>query len=196
MSIQSRRTASHGALLVVDMQERLLPVIPHAGLVTANAQRLATAAGLLEIPVFATEQNPKRLGPTVGALADRLPHRFEKMTFSSCGVGSLLEQLHGRAIRHVTVVGVEAHVCVAQTSLDLIDMGFRVQVPADAVASRSLMDWSVALRRLAGAGVIVTTSEAVLFEWLETADAPAFKAISGLVKEFAPPEGPALPLPF
>lgn len=196
MSMQSRRTASHGALLVVDMQERLLPVIPHAGLITANAQRLATAAGLLDIPVFATEQNPRRLGPTVGELAGQLPLRFEKMTFSSCGVGSLLEQLHGRAIRHVTVVGVEAHVCVSQTALDLIDMGFRVQVPADAVASRSLMDWSVALRRLAGAGAIVTTTESALFEWLETADAPAFKAISALVKDFTPPDGPALPLPF
>ncbi len=196
MSIQSRRTASHGALLVVDMQERLLPVIPHAGLVTANSRRLVTAAGLLDVPTMATEQNPRRLGPTIGELAEHLPSRFEKMTFSSCGVGSLLEQLHGRAIRHVTIVGVEAHVCVAQTALDLIDMGFRVQIPADAVASRAVLDWSVSLRRLAGAGAIVTTSEAVLFEWLETADAPAFKAISGLVKEFTPPDGPALPLPF
>jgi nicotinamidase-related amidase len=189
----SRRTAHHGALLVVDLQERLLAAMPHAALITANAARLARAARELDVPVLATEQNPQKLGPTVGPLAGLVPAPVGKMTFSACGAGPLLEGLHGRAIRHVTLVGVEAHVCVAQTALDLIDMGFAVQVAADAVASRSTHDWAFALRRLAAAGAIITTTEAVLFEWLETADAPAFKAISALVKDFAPPDGPPLP---
>jgi nicotinamidase-related amidase len=193
MSRPSRRTAHHGALLVVDLQERLLAAMPHAALVTANAARLAQAARELDVLALATEQNPQRLGPTVAALAGLVPAPLGKMTFSACGAGPLLEQLHGRAVRHVTLAGVEAHVCVAQTALDLIDMGFAVQVAADAVASRYGHDWAFALRRLENAGAIVTTTEAVLFEWLETADAPAFKAISKLVKDFTPPDGPPLP---
>jgi nicotinamidase-related amidase len=196
MSSPSRRSAYHGALLIVDLQERLLAAMPHAALVTANAARLAQAARELGVLALATEQNPQRLGPTVAALAGLVPAPLGKMSFSACGAGPLLEQLHGRSIRHVTLAGVEAHVCVAQTALDLIDMGFAVQVAADAVASRNVLDWAVALRRLAAAGAIVTTTEAVLFEWLETADAPAFKAISKLVKDFASPAGPPLPASF
>jgi nicotinamidase-related amidase len=196
MSSPSRRTAHHGALLVVDMQERLLAAMPHAALATANAVRLARAARELDVLVLATEQNPQRLGPTVAALTGLVPAPLGKMTFSACGAGPLLEQLHGRGVRHVTLAGVEAHVCVAQTALDLLDMGFAVQVPADAVASRNALDWGIALRRLAAAGAVVTTTEAVLFEWLQTADAPAFKAISRLVKEFAAPDGPPLPGSF
>jgi nicotinamidase-related amidase len=104
-------------------------------------------------------------------------------------VPQLLEQLYGRHIRHVTVAGVEAHVCVAQTALELLDLGFRVQVPADAVSSRSSVDKEMALRRLEIAGAVVSTTEAVLFEWLETADRPEFKAISALVKNQTPTAG-------
>ena len=95
-------------------------------------------------------------------------------------VPQLLEQLYGRNVRHVTVAGIEAHVCVAQTALELLDLGFRVQVPADAVASRRKIDWEFALRRLEQAGAVVSTTESVLFEWTETADRPEFKAISEL----------------
>ena len=95
----------------------------------------------------------------------------------------LLEQLYGRNVRHVTVAGIEAHVCVAQTALELLDLGFTVQVPADAVASRHKIDWEFALRRLERAGAIVSTTESVLFEWTETAERPEFKAISELIKE-------------
>ena len=87
----------------------------------------------------------------------------------------------------MTLAGVEAHVCVAQTALELLGLGFGVQVPADAVASRSKMDWEFALRRLEHAGVVLSTTEAVLFEWTERSDRPEFKAISELVKSFVPP---------
>ena len=96
-----------------------------------------------------------------------------------------LEQLYGRSIRHVTVAGIEAHVCVAQTALELLDLGFRVQVPADAVASRHKMDWEFALRRLERAGAVVSTMESVLFEWTESSERSEFKAISQLIKSLA-----------
>jgi nicotinamidase-related amidase len=85
----------------------------------------------------------------------------------------------------VTIAGIEAHVCVAQTAIELLSMGFRVQVPADAVGSRGRFDWEIALRRLESAGAVISTTEAVLFEWVECSDEPRFKAISALIKEFA-----------
>src|SRR5205814_7340475 len=136
----------------------------------------------LGLPVWATKQYPRGLGPSAAAIAELIPERPAKTTFHCCGVPQLLEQLYGRNIRHVTVVGLEAHVCVAQTALELLDLGFRVQVPADAVASRNTLDRDVALRRIEQAGAVISTTEAVLFEWLETADRPEFKTVSALVK--------------
>jgi nicotinamidase-related amidase len=183
MRATQRLTAQRGALLVIDVQEKLLAAIPDRERLAANAVRLIRAAKLLNIPVWASEQYPKGLGPTVGAIADLVPDRPAKLAFQCCAVPQILEQLYGRHIRHVTLTGIEAHVCVAQTALELLDLGFRVQVPADAVASRHDPDQKFALRRLENAGATISTTEAVLFEWCETADRPEFKAISGLVKE-------------
>ncbi len=185
MRLTERLTAQHGALLVVDMQEKLLAAMADRVLLTENIVRLIRAATLLEMPVWATEQYPRGLGPTVGPLAALLPERPSKMTFHCCAVPRLVEQLYSRHIRHITVAGIEAHVCVAQTAVELLDLGFRVQVPADAVSSRHRFDWEFAIRRLEHAGAVVSSTEAVLFEWLESADRPEFKTISTMVKERA-----------
>ncbi|RUL88132.1 isochorismatase family protein [Tautonia sociabilis] len=187
MSSPDRLTARDGGLLVVDLQAKILAPIRYGDLVVANAVRLIRAAQLLAIPVWATEQYPRGLGPTVPEVAELVPERAEKMTFHCCGVPGLEEQFRGRDLRHLTLAGIEAHVCVAQTALELIDRGFHVQVPADAIASRGKMDWEFALRRMERAGVVISTTEAVLFEWAETADRPEFKAVSALVRDFSPP---------
>ncbi len=187
MSESQRLTADHGALLVVDVQEKLIERISDKELVVANSVRLVRGANLLGIPHWATEQYPKGLGETVSELKDLIPVRPAKTTFHACAAPQFLEQLYGRQIRHVTVAGIEAHVCIAQTALELIKLGFRVQVPADAVGSRSKFDWEFALRRLERAGVVISTTEAVLFEWTETADHPQFKGISELIKSFTSP---------
>lgn len=187
MASLERLTAKHGALLVVDVQDKLMPLIGQRALIVANSVRLVKAAQALDVPVFATEQYPKGLGPTVPELASLIPHRPNKTVFNCCAVPDLIEQLHGRHVHHVTLAGIEAHVCVAQTALELLSLGFQVQVPADAVASRYKVDWKFALRRLEHAGVIVSSTEAVMFEWVERSDVPAFKAISDLVKNFTPP---------
>jgi nicotinamidase-related amidase len=184
MRLTERLTGQHGALLVVDIQEKLISRILDRERVVANAARLVKAADRLSMPVWATEQYPQGLGPTVPELAALIPHRPAKTAFQCCAVPQLLEQLYGRQIRHVTLAGIEAHVCVAQTALELLRLGFHVQVPADAVGSRNKLDWEFALRRLEHAGAIVSTTEAVLFEWVETADHPAFQAISELIKSF------------
>lgn len=187
MSPYERMTARNGALLVVDVQEKVLAPIRYRDLVIANAVRLVRGAQILHLPVWATEQYPQGLGPTVPELAALIPHRPAKTTFHCCGAGEIVEQLHARKLNHVTLAGIEAHVCVAQTALELLGMGFRVQVPADAVASRSTLDWEFALRRLEHAGAVISTTEAVLFEWTEHSDRPEFKAISALIKGFVPP---------
>ena len=183
MRATQRLTARQGALLIVDVQEKLVAAVADGPRVVANALRLARGARLLGVPAQATEQYPKGLGPTVGPIAELVPERPSKLSFACCSAPQVLEQLYGRQVRHVTLAGLEAHVCVAQTALDLLDLGFRVQVPADAVASRNPLDRDVALRRLESAGATISTTEAVLFEWCETADRPEFKAISALVKE-------------
>ncbi len=187
MSPYQRLTARDGGLLVVDIQDKVLSRIAYRDLVVANAVRLVKAAQVLSLPTWATEQYPEGLGPTVPELAALIPIRPSKTMFHCCSVGEVFEQIHARALHHVTLTGIETHVCVAQTALELLRMGLAVQVPADAVASHGKLDWQFALRRMERAGVVVTTTEAVLFEWTETSDRPEFKAISALVKNFVPP---------
>lgn len=183
-----RLTSRDGALLIVDLQEKLLAVMPQAGLTISNAVRLLEAAKRLDIPIAATEQYPRGLGRTVAPILEQLPEPpREKQTFHAVSPG-LLEDLRRRKVRHVTLTGAEAHVCVLQTALELIGSGLTVQVAADAVASRQSFDWKHALRRLEQAGAVVSTTEAILFEWLETADHPEFKFISKLVKDFRRPD--------
>ncbi len=171
------------ALLVVDVQERLMTKIPDTAALVRNIAFLIDAARLLDLPVLATEQYPKGLGPTVPELARRLPERPDKLGFSCCAIPSVAEALHRQARPKVVLAGIEAHVCVLQTSLDLLDQGFRVYLAADAVASRYALDRDMALRRLENAGVILTTCETAVFEWVGRADHPQFKAISKLVQE-------------
>ncbi len=169
-------------LLVIDVQKKLVDVIPVAKQLVMNCVRLVQAAGLCNVPVFATEQYPKGLGPTVKPLAQLLPERPEKLRFSC--VECLGWRPAGESeCRDVVLAGIETHVCVLQTALDLLSLGYNVFVPADAVASRHKLDWEWALRRLETNGVTVTTTEAVLFEWCETAAFERFKELSLLVKE-------------
>ena len=183
MRTQPRLTADGGGLLVVDLQARLVPAIDGAERVVAHAARLVRAAHLLGLPTVATEQVPAKLGPTVAPLAELLPERLPKSTFHAGGADGLWTLLEAAGVRHVALVGIEAHICVAQTALELLRRGFAVQIPVDAVGSRFATDRDVALRRLDRAGAILTTAEATLFEWVESADHPRFRDISALVKE-------------
>jgi nicotinamidase-related amidase len=185
MRATERLTAGQGgALLVVDLQGKLLAKMAEQALVIANSARLVEAASLLGVMVSATEQYPRGLGPSVPEIVALVPDRPSKTLFHCCGVPGYIEQLKNREIRHITLAGIEAHVCVAQTALELMDLGFRVQVAADAVASRHRIDWEFALRRLEHAGAVVSTTEAVLFEWAERSDRPEFKAFSAMIKDF------------
>jgi nicotinamidase-related amidase len=175
-------TADTG-LLVIDVQDKLMAMIPGADRVIGNIGFLIDAARLLEMPVQATEQYPKGLGPTVAELARRLPERPDKTAFSSCAVPAVLANFARAARPRILLAGIEAHVCVLQTALDLLAHNLQVFVAADAVASRYAVDQELALRRLEHEGAVVTTSEAAVFEWVGGADHPRFKDISRLVQE-------------
>jgi nicotinamidase-related amidase len=171
-------------LLIVDVQGKLTVLIPGAAQMIANCRRLIRGAQLLGVPVSATEQYPRGLGPTVPELAGLLDPPVEKVRFSSAECLDWVTGEKGDRVK-VVVAGIEAHVCIQQTALDLLAAGFSVYIPADAVASRSPFDRDIAFHRLRDAGATITTTESVLFEWCESAAAPEFKQISALVKEGA-----------
>jgi len=170
-------------LLVVDVQERLVPAIAEHDRVVWNVRRLIGAAKILNVPVAATEQYPKGLGPTLPELAERIGLIPSKLTFSCCGCPEIFLEWQRRNIHKVLVCGVEAHVCVQQTVLDLLGNGWRVYVAADAVGSRREMDYRTALWRMDASGATITTTEAAMFEWCRVAGTPEFKQISQLAKE-------------
>ncbi len=183
MNHQYRLKVEDTALLVVDMQEKLLPKIMQAEEVIRNASFLVNAAKVLGVPVLGTEQYPKGLGPTVEPIRGMLTKVWEKQTFSAVGEGGALDFLKSDARIKVVVVGIEAHICVMQTVLDLLNQGFHVFVCVDAVSSRYAIDVKIALKRMQQAGAILVTAEVCVYEWLETAANPAFKEISAMVQE-------------
>ncbi len=174
------------ALLVIDVQEKLLPAIADGPRVAWNVRRLIDAAKILAMPVAATEQYPKGLGPTVPELAARLGSMPSKLTFSAGGCPEIFADLRSRGFYKILVCGIEAHVCVAQTVFDLLADGWRVYVAVDAVGSRFEIDCRTALGRIDSAGAALTTAEAAMFEWCEAAGTPEFKEISRLAHEPAP----------
>jgi nicotinamidase-related amidase len=179
-----RLSAADSVLVVVDVQDKLLAKMPTAAALVASVGFVLDVANLLNIPVRATEQYPKGLGPTTAEVARRLPQPVPaKTAFSCCGAAEFVTDLRATGRRTVVLVGMETHVCVGQTALDLLADGFTVFIPVDATSSRFEVDHATALRRLERAGAELTTAEAVAFEWVRDAAHPQFKAVSKLVIE-------------
>jgi nicotinamidase-related amidase len=174
-------------LLIVDVQTRLAGAMPaeERAAVLRSAGILIDAAKSLGIPIVQTEQYPRGLGPTESALADRLVNaatRLEKTAFSCCGARGFDAAACAENRTQWILCGMEAHVCVLQTALDLHARGFQVFVVEDGVCSRTEANHANAMARLRQAGVIVSNTESVLFEWLGDAGDPQFKALSALIR--------------
>jgi nicotinamidase-related amidase len=183
MAHATQMSARDTGLLIVDVQEKLVPKIIDAAHLVRNVAFLIDGARLLDMPVQATEQYPRGLGATVPELAKRLPARPDKIAFSSCAIPSVVEQFQRAARPKIVLAGIETHVCVLGTALDLLALDFRVYVAVDAIGSRYRIDHDIALRRMEQAGAILTTSETCVFEWIGGAGHPQFKAVSQLVQE-------------
>ncbi len=175
----------NSALIVIDIQQRLLAAMPQAvgeQLVHAT-DILLQAATAVNIPVIVTEQYPKGLGSTVVALQPYLSvaNRIEKTCFSCAEADDFMSSLRASQRRQVILTGMEAHICVLQTALALHAQGFQVFVVEDAVCSRTQQNQDNAMQRLRQAGVIITNTESVLFEWLADAKHAEFRALSKLI---------------
>jgi nicotinamidase-related amidase len=172
------------ALLVIDIQERLFPFISENEKLVRNVPILIEGIKVLDIPVFVTEQYVRGLGETIPSIAKAIEGipRVEKMAFSCCDEPTFMEKLALSGKDHVIITGIESHVCVLQTTLDLLANGFRPVIVEDCVSSRKLNDKAIAIERMRKEGAIITTYESLLFELLRYSGTDQFRAISKLVK--------------
>jgi nicotinamidase-related amidase len=174
------------ALLVVDVQERLFGAMEpeQREAMVRNLKILGAGARRLGLPVLVTEQYPKGLGHTLADVRDALGpvEPSSKVTFSCCAAEGFTDRLRQHGSRAVVVAGVETHVCVLLTALDLLAEGFAVHVPWDATVSRTRANWEFALGLLGGEGVVVTSTETVLFQLLGQADTEEFRALAPLLR--------------
>ena len=179
-----RIKAEDAVFCLVDVQERLFPHMANKELIEKNLVTLIKGLRLHELPFIVNEQYKKGIGETIPALkelVDSDPH-FEKTTFSCCKNEPTLEAIKATGKKVVIVAGIETHVCVLQTCLDLLEEGFQPVLVTDCVTSRTDYNTIMAIERLVQAGVIPTTYESILFELTVNAKSPVFKQISQLVK--------------
>lgn len=178
--------AEYCALIVVDIQERLLPPIWERERLVRNAQLLIRLAGILKIPALVTTQYRKGLGGTVPEIASLLPDTpsVDKLMFSCFGSDvfcSLLKRLPGQRTT-VLLCGMETHICVMQTALGALREGYLVHVASDAVSSRTELNWRIGLERMRAAGAILSSTEMMIYELLRSSGAPAFKELLPYLK--------------
>jgi isochorismate hydrolase len=181
-----RLTPDNSAVLVVDVQERFLKAIREVDRVVSRSARLARAAQILDVPVILSEQVPEKLGPTHPDIRGAVPGEpLAKSAFSCCGDSPMLQAVRDTNAQHLLIVGIEAHVCIRQTALDLLRLAPDAPHPVlcvDAISSRFAVDQDVALRELAQVGARLTTTEAVMFEWMQDATHPQFRDVQLLVR--------------
>ena len=173
------------AALIIDYQSKLFPHINQHEELQANSIKLIEGLKVLEIPMVVTEQYPKGIGYTIPEIQETLGDNYqpiEKMSFSCCGSSDVMKQLRKLGNSNIIICGIESHVCVLQTVLDLIDKKYQPIVVADCISSRRHFDYKIALKRMRDSGAILTTYESLLFELSVISGTGQFKAISKIVK--------------
>jgi nicotinamidase-related amidase len=177
-----RLDEKRSALMVVDLQEKLCPVIPDARGIESEIVRMMDAAAVLSIPAAATVQYPRGLGNLVPALHNAFPEPEEKGDFSAAVCRQALDTWLQTGRDQIVICGIETHICILQTVLDLLAEKLHPFVAVQAVGSRNQLDHELALQRMRDCGATLISVESVLFEWLQTSNRPEFKSISQLVK--------------
>ena len=175
---------SKTALLIIDIQEKILAVMQNPESVVTNTIKLIKGFKILNSPIFMTEQYPKGLGPTQKDISNELGNIevLQKMSFSGIDAENLFSKLKEKNIQQVVVAGIEAHVCVQQTVLDLIENNFQVNLAVDAVSSRHKIDYETAINRMRSHSTEITTTESILFEMLRVSGTDEFKQVSKIIK--------------
>jgi len=179
-----RLNPKQAVLLIIDMQERFVPVIHDYQSILIAVQKMIRGAQVLDVPILLTEQYPKGLGATVPEIRPLIPDvkAIEKLSFSCCGSSDFLAQLKQLNRQQILVCGIETHVCVYQSCSDLQKLGYEIHLLQDCVSSRKPNDRLFALQKLQTMGVSLTGVEMALFEMLQVAGTPVFKEISRIVK--------------
>jgi len=172
------------AVLIIDVQEKLIRSIKDRDMIIFNIKKIVEASFILNIPKFISEQNPEKLGTTINSIhSNKNEFPYSKMSFSCANCFLLMKHLKDKKIKNILLCGVETHICVQQTALDLFTLDYNVFVAIDAVGSRNIIDHEVALRRIENAGGIISTTESVIFEWCKSADRNEFRDLSGIIKK-------------
>lgn len=173
------------ALIVIDIQDKLLPPIFEKERLVKNSQLLIRAAGVLEIPIIATTQYAKGLGGTISEVKSLLPNEaIDKQMFSCFGSEvfcSILKRLPGRR-NTVLLCGMESHICVTQTALAALREGYLVHIASDAISSRTEWNWKIGLERMRAAGAVISSTEMIIYELLRSSGTEAFKRILPLLR--------------
>lgn len=179
-----RILSEQSILVVVDIQERLFPHIHDNQSLSKKCATLIEGAKILGLPIVVTEQYTKGLGYTIKPISEVLgiSNTIEKMDFSCCGEGKFMLKIEEHFKDNVILCGIESHVCVLQTAIDLLERGHQPIVIADAVSSRNLYDKEIALKRMENEGVMLSTVESILLEMCRVSGTDSFKAISRLIK--------------
>lgn len=174
----------HTGLIVIDIQTKLLKAMQHKDEMTKNCKKLIQGCKILKVPIFLTEQNPKGLGktstPVKKAIGEAEP--VEKTSFSCAGIAGFVNQLRSKMLDQLILCGIESHVCIWQSAMDLISSGFQVTVAGDCISSRKQEDLDHAVHQMRQEKIAVCSTEMILFELLETSDNDAFKEILTLIK--------------
>ncbi|GIV10320.1 MAG: hydrolase [Fimbriimonadales bacterium] len=184
---RSEKLLNHeqSVLVVVDLQDTLLQTIKVGSQIVENIRMLIHAAQSLEIPIVFTTQNAEKLGGIASELSTQTQGApvLDKLSFSCVGSEEFMKQLQALGRTQVVLTGIETHICIMQTALDLIKAGYSVHTPYDAIASRQKRDWKYALLRLAHSGVTVTSIESTIYEWLQEAGTDQFRSVLPALKE-------------
>ncbi len=170
------------ALLIIDVQEKIIRAIFNKDSITKNIKKLIDAYQILEENIFVSEQNPFKLGATIPELLPKNGFKkIEKMEFSLAKLQEFLKELKNKQITNLIVCGIETHICIQQTVLDFLQKGFEVILVSDAMSSRNSLDHEIALQRMMHKGAILTTTESIIFELCKTADRKEFKEIRNII---------------
>ena len=175
-------SAKVNALLIIDVQEKIIRAIFNKDSITKNIKKLIDAYQILEENIFVSEQNPLKLGATIPELLPKVAFKkIEKMEFSLANIQEFMKELKKRNITNLIVCGIETHICIQQTVLDCLQKGFEVILISDAMSSRNRVDHEIALQRMIQRGAILTTTESIIFELCKTADRKEFKEIRNII---------------
>ena len=171
------------ALILIDIQEKIIAPINNKNSITKNIQKLLNAYEILDENIFISEQNPLKLGKTIQNLLPKVNFtKIQKLDFSLASSQNLFKELDNKKITNLIICGFETHICIQQSVLEFLRQGYEVLVIADAIGSRNNLDHQIALQRMLHKGAIITTTESIIFEICKTSDRKEFKEISNIIK--------------